>query len=179
VDRPLRERVRTASVISTVSSQSSFAYVSSEPDVSSSLAASVEHLSSDWDNPTSLTSSPWSSPRVGSSGEEQLARPSHIRRTSSGHAPATTSLGVPSSYASSVDSLHGDMERLLTLHLEKVESSIWASLIVGPAPLSIPLSSSDPGSDAKYNMDVTSLTLTGLELYDIRKKREDAFGYFA
>lgn len=178
MDRPLRERVRTASVISTVSSQSSFAYVSSDPGVSSSLAASIEHLSSDWDNPTSLTSSPWSSPRVGSSGEDELDRPSHIRRTSSGQAPATTSLGAPSSYASSVDSLHGDSERLLTLHLEKIESAIWASLITGPAPLNMPLNPADPVSDAKYNLDATSLTLTGLELYDIRKKREEAFSYF-
>jgi hypothetical protein len=209
-ERPPRDRIRTASVTSTVSSQSSYAYVSSDPDISSSLAASMEHLSasSDWDNrperpdPSSSTgsyaSSPYSSPRVLSTGDEELAglgHMHHIKRSSSGRGhPSPLSgvsgfsgSGIPSSYASSVDSLHGDGgERLLTLHLEKIESSIWPTLISGPvqtsmSPSSAPLSMGatfDPTAEDKYNMDPTSLTLTGLELYDIRQNPEEAFGYF-
>jgi hypothetical protein len=125
-----------------------------------------------------MSSSPWSSPRIVSSGEENLTLPPHSRRTSSGHVPASNSGGIPYSYASSVDSLHSDDERLLTLHLEKAESSIWTRLVSGPVPFSVSSTATSLTSDAKYNMDATSLTLTGLELYDIRKNREEAFGYF-
>ena len=36
----------------------------------------------------------------------------------------------------------------------------------------------DSASEAQYNLDPTSLVLIGLDLYDIRKAKEDAFEYF-
>lgn len=188
-DRPLRDRQRTASVASTVSSRSSYAYVSSasDQDISSSLAASMEHINtSDWDHPPSTSySSPFSSPRVPASGDEQFTATGSISRTSSGHSPSPLFAGVPASYASSLDSLHGTgTERLLTLHLEKAESAIWPSLVCGPVPLRMSPAPAGPFSidqdaEAQYNMDPTSLTLMGLDIYDIRKNKELAFGYFA
>ncbi|OSX58774.1 hypothetical protein POSPLADRAFT_1048972 [Postia placenta MAD-698-R-SB12] len=90
---------------------------------------------------------------------------------------------------SSVDSVHGGSGRLVTIHLEKTESIIWPSLIVGPVPVAL----SRPGDgfeepiypwassaiiEADYNMDPTSLVLIGLDLCDIREAYTDAFEYF-
>jgi hypothetical protein len=87
---------------------------------------------------------------------------------------------------SSLESLHTlQSGRLLTLHLEKEQSIIWPALIVGPVPQSFsPSLSNSLIYDAshelehKYNMDPTSLVLIALELFDIRKDREEAFEYF-
>ncbi|KIJ52526.1 hypothetical protein M422DRAFT_26108 [Sphaerobolus stellatus SS14] len=90
---------------------------------------------------------------------------------------------------SSTESLHHASRsgRLLTLHLEKAESIIWPSLIVGPVPLSLapaiplPENSQDTAlqpNEEKYNMDATSLSLTAVDMLDIRQERNDAFEYF-
>jgi thiamine pyrophosphokinase len=69
--------------------------------------------------------------------------------------------------------------------LEKDQSIIWPSLIVGPAPdtLSPPLTNSVVFASShelehQYNMDPTSLVLIALELFDIRKDKEEAFECF-
>ncbi|KAJ3505605.1 hypothetical protein NLJ89_g7327 [Agrocybe chaxingu] len=76
--------------------------------------------------------------------------------------------------------------RLLTVHLEKEQSIIWPSLIVGPVPESLASSIANTvvvfdvadELEDKYNMDPTSLALIGLELCDIRKDKEEAFEFF-
>jgi len=69
--------------------------------------------------------------------------------------------------------------------LEKEQSIIWPSLIVGPAPESLALHFTNSTVynhshelEHQYNMDPTSLALIGLELSDIRKERDEAFEYF-
>jgi hypothetical protein len=84
---------------------------------------------------------------------------------------------------SSLESLHSlSSARLLTLHLEKEQSVIWPSLIVGPVPQALSPSASDTliydashELEHKYNMDPTSLVIVALELFDIRKDKEEAF----
>lgn len=207
----LSARERTTSTTSTASthSHSSYAYIS-DPDISSSFAASLESGQvSDADDVTS-TSPSLSSPSL-SSADDRLLR--HLNRrnrngtnansaaasrsVSPGHtgvqlAHTTTAQGhtgafgsMASSY-SSLESLHGpNSGRLLTLHLEKEQSIIWPSLIVGPAAetLAPHLANSTVFKHShelehQYNMDPTSLALIGLELFDIRKDRDEAFEYF-
>lgn len=92
---------------------------------------------------------------------------------------------MTSSY-SSLESLHSPHSgRLLTLYLEKDQSVIWPSLIIGPVPdtMSPPVANSvvfDASHELEhqYNMDPTSLVLIGLELFDIRKDQEEAFEFF-
>jgi len=69
--------------------------------------------------------------------------------------------------------------------LEKEQSIIWPSLIVGPAPESLAphftnstVYNHSHELEHQYNMDPTSLALIGLELSDIRKERDEAFEYF-
>jgi hypothetical protein len=168
--RPPRDRRRNISSTSTVSSQSSYACLS-DADVSSSLAASFENVStaSEWETPTSF-SSPYSSPRdIG--GEH--AFPSRAEAAPRVHASPSTA---------SVDSLaHGEeSERLLTLHLEKEDPAIWPCLVSGPVAMDVSLavpgpSGLHPDEEAKYNMDPTSLTMLGLDLLDVRNHQEEAF----
>ena len=75
-------------------------------------------------------------------------------------------------------------DRLLTLHLDKAQSIIWPSLIVGPVPAALsPSVTQSAVYDAseemehQYNMDPTSLILIGLDLYDIRKQKREAFEF--
>ncbi|KAF5367548.1 hypothetical protein D9758_003667 [Tetrapyrgos nigripes] len=108
---------------------------------------------------------------------------------------------LPPSF-SSLESLSttADSGRLLTLHLEKEQPAIWPSLITGPVPESMAPSSVNANSmynsnsltyayvtdglnashelEHRYNMDPTSLTLMALELFDIRKDKEEAFEFF-
>jgi hypothetical protein len=92
---------------------------------------------------------------------------------------------MTSSY-SSLESLHSSTDgRLLTLHLEKDQSIIWPSLIVGAVPDTLsPLLgnsivfNSSHELEHQYNMDPTSLVLIALELFDIRKDKEEAFECF-
>ncbi|KDQ57175.1 hypothetical protein JAAARDRAFT_178758 [Jaapia argillacea MUCL 33604] len=182
----LSARERTISSTSTASTQSSYAVVS-DPEISSSFAASLESAQAsdteDLDNSPAL-SSPVSSfdERTGFSPP---SRPSNrlaaVSRPESPHLRPSLSL---TSSLSSLDSLHSPQSgRLLTLHLEKADSVIWPSLIAGPAPESLaPCLSGPPGSDSiselRYNMDPTSLVLIGLDLYDIRKDKDEAFECF-
>ena len=93
----------------------------------------------------------------------------------------TTSLA---SSFSSLESLQANrMGKLLTLHLEKAESVIWPSLIVGPIPsfISPPIpglpGASDVSQEEKYNMDATSLSVIGVDLLDVKKDKEEAFEF--
>ncbi|KAI0956046.1 hypothetical protein AcV7_006554 [Taiwanofungus camphoratus] len=188
----LSPRERTTSSTSTESTQSSFAFVS-DPDISSSFAVSIENgLASDADDPP--ISSPALSSPISSSMDEQsgFAMLSHRRQP---RFPASHPVSPPnnpppfsltSSY-SSVESLHPRSGRLLTIYIEKAESVIWPSLVVGPVPESLSssmlsaypwASSSTPTVESKYNMDPTSLVLFALDLHDIREAYEEAFEYF-
>ncbi|XP_006459373.1 hypothetical protein AGABI2DRAFT_65847, partial [Agaricus bisporus var. bisporus H97] len=154
-------RERTSSSASTTSTHSSYAYIS-DPDISSSFAASLE---SDAEDIISLSPA-LSSPTLSSADE-----------------PGQRIL--PSNY-SSLDSFHGPGSgRLLTLHLEKEQSIIWPSLIVGPAPEALTPQTTHSvvfnhshELEHQYNMDPTSLALIGLDLFDIRRDRDEAFEYF-
>ena len=181
-------RDRTISTASTTSTHSSYAFVS-DPDISSSFAASLESgQASDADDICS--SSPLhSSPKLSYDDEgldvihRRKLNPNPVasRSVSPGH-------GHPSmtSSFSSLDSFHLPRSgRLLTVHLEKQKSAMWPSLIVGPVPESLsPTPAASVVFDAslemeqQYNMDPTSLALIALELSDIRKDKEEAFEYF-
>ncbi|KZT73151.1 hypothetical protein DAEQUDRAFT_762502 [Daedalea quercina L-15889] len=187
-------RGRTTSTTSTASASthSSFALVS-DPDISSSFAASLEHgLLSDTDDP--ISSPALSSPVSSSLDEHGFVFPHQRRQPRSNPSypasPGPSSqhnapLSLTSSY-SSVESLHKASGRLLTLHLEKSESVIWPSLVVGPVPESLspsvvssyPWASSALTVESTFNMDPTSLVLIALDLYDIRESYEEAFEYF-
>jgi hypothetical protein len=184
----LSARERTASTASTASTQSSYAFIS-DPEISSSFAASLE--SGQVSDAEDISPSPaLSSPSLSSADERGL--PLLRRRKTNSNAAASRS-GSPghalrsmtSSY-SSLESLHSPHSgRLLTLHLEKDQSIIWPSLVVGPVPgtMSPPLANSVVFSSShelehQYNMDPTSLVLIALELFDIRKEKEEAFECF-
>lgn len=71
------------------------------------------------------------------------------------------------------------------MHLEKADSIIWPSLIIGPVPESVSPPPTgvypwllDISSEMPYNMDPTSLVLIALDLHDIRKAEGEAFEYF-
>ncbi|OCH94453.1 hypothetical protein OBBRIDRAFT_769889 [Obba rivulosa] len=185
----LSARERTTSTTSTISTQSSYAFVS-DAEISSSFAASLEGgLVSDQDDP--LSSPALSSP-ISSSLEDHpvtfvVPRRRQVRSIPS-H-PASPPRAPPSfshaSSFSSLESLHTGSGRLLTLHLEKAESVIWPALVIGPVPeILAPLSigaypwTSSCALEARYNMDPTSLVLIALDLYDIRNAEEEAFEYF-
>jgi hypothetical protein len=124
----LSARERTTSTISTTSTQSSYAFVS-DPEISSSFAASLEsgQVSDAEENvaPSPALSSPISSADEHTSSSSQR----HSIPVTSG--PASPSLPVHAlSSFSSLESLHSDSGRLVTLHLEKEQSIIWPSLIV-------------------------------------------------
>ncbi|KAH9850250.1 hypothetical protein C2E23DRAFT_930389 [Lenzites betulinus] len=183
-------RERTTSSVSTASTHSSYAFVS-EPEISSSFAASLEAgaiSGSDIDD--NVLSSPALSSPISTSTDEHIGPGydlRHQRRSRASVSPPARQpqrISQASSY-SSLESLHTGTGRLLTIHLEKAESIIWPSLIVAPVPESVsPAPSSmypwttSVTEEAKYNMDPTSLALVALDLYDIRKAKEDAFEYF-
>lgn len=182
-------RERTTSTTSTASTQSSFAVVS-EPEISSSFAASLDGgFVSDFEE--SLSSPALSSP-ISLSGDDSNGLPQHTdprrrSRFTTSHPVSPHITHTPSSIissASSLESLHTGTSRLLTIHLEKAESMIWPSLIVGPVleSLSPCNTASHPWTssviEARYNMDPTSLVLLGLDLFDLREDREEAFEHF-
>ncbi|OBZ72121.1 hypothetical protein A0H81_07803 [Grifola frondosa] len=187
----LSARERTTSTTSTVSTQSSYALVS-DPEISSSFAASLDSgLVSDIDD--AVLSSPALSSPISSSMDEHMG---FMMATNNHRRSNRVSLSPPSHPAppfshassfSSLESLHSSSGRLLTIHLEKAESVIWPSLIVGPVIESLSPNSlsaypwrwtSAISVESKYNMDPTSLVLIALDLYDIRKSKEEAFEYF-
>ncbi|KAG6865719.1 hypothetical protein C0991_012365 [Blastosporella zonata] len=177
-------RERTASTASTASTPSSYAFVS-DPDISSSFAASLE--SGQISDVEDISPSPvYSSPK----SDERTLPPVSRRNTNAGTSrsasPGHVLSSMTSSYTTSLESLSAPRSgRLLTLHLEKELLIIWPSLIVGPAPeyLSPPVTESvlfdaSIELEQQYNMDPTSLVLLGLEQFDIRKDKDEAFEYF-
>lgn len=181
-------RERTISTASTTSTHSSYAFIS-DPDISSSFAASLESgQASDADDVYS-TSPAHSSPNL--SYDEEVLDPIRRRKlnlnavNSRSVSPGHAHPSMTSSF-SSLDSFQSPRSgRLLTVHLEKQNSIIWPSLIVGPVLESLsPTLATSVVFDAsvemeqQYNMDPTSLALIALELSDIRKDKEEAFEYF-
>ncbi|EPQ54247.1 hypothetical protein GLOTRDRAFT_130625 [Gloeophyllum trabeum ATCC 11539] len=179
-------RERTISTVSTASTQSSYAVIS-DPEYSSSAVTGAESAqSSDIEDVSGFSS--LSSPMYPSSEDHRAFSSPPGRRTRlDSPAPRSPqlrpSMSVTSSM-SSLESLHTSRSgRLLTLHLEKVESALWPCLISGPAPEGfarhalgpLPL---DRDIELKYNMDPTSLMLVGSELLDLRDNKEEAFEYF-
>jgi hypothetical protein len=180
-------RDRTTSTTSTTSTRSSYALIS-EPEISSSFAASLAS------GPTSDTedfhgSSPGFSSPVSSADEHTgFATISRSRRRKQHRSRTGSPLHFAHNIASplsSVESLNASGPgRLLTVHLEKSDSIIWPSLIVGPvsetlSPCPPNAMGSSPETELPFNMDPTSLTLIALELFDIRKDYDKAFEYFA
>lgn len=183
-------RERTNSAASTASTHSSYAFVS-DPDISSSFAASLESGQASDAEDVYSPSPALSSPIIAYADDGLYPLPRrklasnpalNSRSVSPGHAhPSMTSS------FSSLDSRQSPQSgRLLTVHLEKEQSMIWPSLIIGPVPESLASSISttvvvfdaSEGSEDQFNMDPTSLALTALELADIRKEKEEAFEFF-
>ncbi|THH09650.1 hypothetical protein EW146_g8628 [Bondarzewia mesenterica] len=181
----LSPRERTTSTTSTGSYQSSYAFVS-DPDISSSFAASLDSgPTSDTEDqlaPSPVLSSPVSSSADERAGFAQLQRHQMRQTTSRMVSPHNAAISLASSF-SSMESLQASKSgRLLTLHLEKADSVIWPSLIVGSAPEALsPCTPSPVGlshnAEQAYNMDPTSLVLLAFDLLDIRQDKEAAFEY--
>lgn len=179
----LSARERTNSTTSTASTHSSYAFIS-DPEISSSFAASLESGPvSDSEDPASPLG--FASPNFSSGDEGAYRRIGSSHPVSRSVSPGHALRSLTSSY-SSLESLHSHRSgRLLTLHLEKQQSIIWPSLIVGPVPdklsphitNSVVFDASDE-LEHQYNMDPTSLILIALDFLDIRKNKEDAFEYF-
>jgi hypothetical protein len=177
----LSTRERTTSTISTTSTQSSYAFVS-DPEISSSFAASLESGQTSDAEEVVVAASPALSSPMSSSVDE---RPVYQRRSATGASGAVSPAIQPHALSSfsSLESLPSPSGRLLTLHLEKDQSIIWPSLIVGPVPRELSPSvlvpvALDADPEGNYNMDPTSLVLFAIELFDIRKDREEAFECF-
>lgn len=194
-------RERTTSSISTTSTQSSYAVIS-DPEISSSFAASLEGaLQSDTDEPG--FSSPTLSSPVSSTIDDPSSFGVHVPHNNNGsssqrrqnrfatsHPVSPRTANPPLSLASSfssLESLHAGSGRLLTLHLEKAESIIWPSLVQGPVPETLSPSNTavypwtaelSTAVESRYNMDPTSMVLIALDLCDIRHAKEEAFEYF-
>jgi len=175
--------------ISSTSSRSSFAVVSDQ-DLSSFTASLESGRESEVDEFNDLAQSPvFSSP---SSNDERAGitprhRDEFVMPQISGFSSPHVGPSLKSSF-SSTESLHHSARsgRLLTLHLEKAESIIWPSLVVGPAPISLvaavnlPDRWQDPElstSEERFNMDPTSLSLMAIDMLDIRQERTEAFEY--
>jgi hypothetical protein len=178
-----QSRIRTISTTSSASTPSSYAFVS-DPEISSSFAASIEGGQASDAEEFILPSSGFPSP---SSAPLEVFTNNHRRHASHTSSRAVSPGRVPRSLVSSfssLESLHSPTSgRLLTFHLEKEQPVIWPSLIVGPvsealspsAPNTLPYPSQ---TEERYNMDPTSLVLIALEFYDIRKDKDTAFEYF-
>ncbi|KAK0469846.1 uncharacterized protein EV420DRAFT_1497012 [Desarmillaria tabescens] len=182
----LSARERTTSTASMASTHSSYAFVS-DPEISSSFAASLESGQASDAEEFSASSPALSSPSLSSADEQRgfsFRRKPHSSTASRAVSPGHIIQSIASSY-SSVESLHSQSGRLLTLHLEKDQSIIWPSLIVGPVPDTLaPYVRNSVIFDAsyelehQYNMDPTSLVLLAMEQFDIHKDREEAFECF-
>lgn len=183
-------RERTISSASTASTRSSYAFVSSDPDISSSFAASLESAQvSDAEETHSSSPAP-SSPNLpyADDGLFRLQKrkldPNPV--VSRSVSPGQTQRSMASSLSSLDSAPSPKSGRLLTVHLEKEKSIIWPTLIVGPVPESLTSSLTNTvvifdesdELEEQYNMDSTSLALIGLEYCDIRKDKESAFEYF-
>jgi hypothetical protein len=128
-------------------------------------------------------SSTFSSPAPGENRRLPSVRAYTNAASSRSGSPGGRALRSMTSSISSLESLHIlHTGRLLTLHLEKDQSIIWPSLVVGPVPhATLPdtlVYDATHEIEHKYNMDPTSLVLIALELSDIRKDKEEAFECF-
>ncbi|KAF9069235.1 hypothetical protein BDP27DRAFT_1325849 [Rhodocollybia butyracea] len=181
---PRERTLSTTSVTSatSASTHSSYAFIS-DPDISSSFAASLENHESA-PSPALSSSPSLSSERSFTLHQHLLIAPHSLssQPVSPRHSSASSSFASLDSSPQRVAG--GYTGKLLTLHLEKSQPVIWPSLIVGPVPDTLESSVHYPNfvasveAEKQYNMDPTSLTLTGLELLDIRKDKAEAFEYF-
>lgn len=188
-DNPRR---RTTSTASTVSTQSSYAYVS-DPEISSSFAASLESEKvSDNDSDAASTSAspvishPIEQLRGAGPSMSATTVPAFPHRAAGGSYPASPQMQTNSmeSSLSSLDSLHPTRPaKLLTIILVKDRATYWPRIIDGPVPEFLtPLPSgpfvTDLETEKKYNCDPTTLGLMGEESLKIRNDRDEAFEYF-
>lgn len=183
-------RERTISSASTASTRSSYAFVSSDPDISSSFAASLESAQvSDAEETHSSSPTP-SSPNLAYADDglyrlqKRKLDPNPV--ISGSVSPGQAQRSMASSFSSLDSAPSPKSGRLLTVHLEKEQSIIWPTLVIGPVPGSVVSSltntvvifDENDELEEQYNMDATSLALIGLEQCDIRKDKESAFEYF-
>ncbi|KAF8591133.1 hypothetical protein K439DRAFT_1650933 [Ramaria rubella] len=181
---------RRGRTISSASSHSSFAVVS-DPDISNFSTSLESGRESELEDYNDLSQSPVFS--SSSSNDERAGitprnhRDDFIMPQISGLSSPRVGPSLTSSF-SSTESLHHSSRsgRLLTLHLEKAESIIWPSLVVGPVPISLATPIYLPErwqdsdltvSEEKFNMDPTSLSLVAIDMLDIRQERNEAFEY--
>ena len=177
-------RERTTSSSSTASTHSSYAFVS-DVEISSSFAGSLESGptsdAEDFSSPSPVLSSPTSDQRGFSF--QRRSRPQSSAAASRPESPGRALQSMASSF-SSLESLQTVRAgRLLTIHIEKEQPIIWPSLIVGPVSLEPPIHNSiifnaSHELEHQYNMDPTSLVLVALEMFDVRKDKEEAFECF-
>jgi hypothetical protein len=182
--RPLMNRERTISTTSTISTSGSSYALVSDPEISSSFAASLETSDSEDFSPRALVSSMSNASFDGhTTSQRPPIRMTQLSRSISPRPPVTS----VSSFSSSLESLNPwSSGRLLTLHLEKDPSSayIWPCLIAGPAPHLLSVMDGDSivhvqdETRLKYDLDPTSLVLCAQDLHNIRKDKEGAFEYF-
>ncbi|KAL0063985.1 hypothetical protein AAF712_009053 [Marasmius tenuissimus] len=183
----LSARERTTSTTSTASTQSSYALVS-DPEISSSFAASLDSGHASDAEDLALPSPALSSPSISSADESRgfpYHQKSHSNAASRPISPGNLLGSMPPSFSSleSLNTIHS--ERLLTIHLVKENPVIWPNLVSGPVPISTaPYVYNSVIFDAshelehKYNCDPTSLTHIALELLDVKDDKEEAFEYF-
>ncbi|KAF6757268.1 thiamine pyrophosphokinase [Ephemerocybe angulata] len=122
----LSARERTTSTTSTASTHSSYAFVSSDPEISSSFAASLESGQVSESESDAYSSPAASSPIFTSSNlppRRKLALEHRLVPLRLSGAPRRTR---------SSRLIRRKSGRLLTIHLEKQKPIIWPSLIVGP-----------------------------------------------
>ncbi|GJJ08310.1 hypothetical protein Clacol_002521 [Clathrus columnatus] len=173
--------------ISSTSSHSSFAVVS-DHDLSSFTVSLESGRDSETDDYADLVHSPaLSSPSTDERALISRHRDEFVMPQIPGLSSPPMGPSVTSSFSSTESLSHSSRSgRLLTLHLEKTQSVIWPSLIIGPVPPSlsplIPLPErwGDPelrNNEGRYNMDPTSLSLMAIDMLDIRQERVDAFEY--
>ena len=75
-------------------------------------------------------------------------------------------------------SIHSFFQMNLELNMNAIRCLIAGPVSASTSPCLPGPPGSDPGLEHKYNLDPTSLTLLGLDLYDIRKDKQEAFECF-
>ncbi|KAH8117842.1 hypothetical protein DFH11DRAFT_862052 [Phellopilus nigrolimitatus] len=178
-DNPRR---RTASTASTVSTQSSYAYVS-DPEISSSFAASLDSAQAS-DNDSDFASPERSHPVSRDEQRMSATVPAFPQHAFS--YPGSPQMPSMESSLSSLDSLQpGHAAKLLTIILVKERSTYWPRVVDGsilesysPIPPAGPFTFDLDVEQKMYNVDPTSLGLLGEEYLKARNMKEDAFEYF-
>lgn len=175
-----------------MSTQSSYAYVS-DPEISSSFAASLDSAHASDNDDSDLTSPERSYPV---SRDEQLGHrasatsgmnptvPAFPQRAL-GSYPASPQITSMDSSLSSLDSLQPSLPaKLLTIVLVKERATYWPRIIDGPVPDSYSPTPTGPFTmdidieRQKYNVDPTTLGLLGEEHIKTRNDKEEAFEFF-